>query len=202
MTTYSAISGASVAVGAIPSSATVTALRDNPIAIAEAASSAPIVAAGWHPTTKVTIGDGIDGIIYDWTVSGAVASVTTPDFADGWEYRLTCLDMQPSVNARLQVSAYFATDAVYRRIWYTPAYGAGQYGGCDIEFILPRVSSRGHIYKPQGHADTAGVGEAYIENNYDSTVQKILRAQVTFDAGNIDEGKIYLFRRRCYASSP
>jgi hypothetical protein len=49
MATWTSISNAAVAVGGIPSSTTVTALRDNPSAIAEAANGAPVVFAGWNP---------------------------------------------------------------------------------------------------------------------------------------------------------
>ena len=85
MTTWTTISNAAVAVGGIPSSTTVTALRDNPSAIAESASGAPVVSLGWHPYDKVTVGDGKTGLIYDSVVTGTVASVVTPDFEDGWE---------------------------------------------------------------------------------------------------------------------
>jgi hypothetical protein len=44
MTDFTTLSNPSVAVGGIPSGATVTALRDNPIAIAEGAAGAPSIA--------------------------------------------------------------------------------------------------------------------------------------------------------------
>ena len=52
MTTYTGLSAGAVGVGGIPSGSTVTALRDNPIAIADGASGAPrIVGASIHATT-------------------------------------------------------------------------------------------------------------------------------------------------------
>ena len=52
MTTWTDLSAGAVGVGGIPSGSTVTALRDNPIAIAEGASGAPrIVGASIHATT-------------------------------------------------------------------------------------------------------------------------------------------------------
>ena len=76
MTTWTTISNAAVAVGGIPSSTTVTALRDNPAAIAETSTGAPVVQAGWHPYDKVTVGDGKTGLIYDFAVNGLQANVT------------------------------------------------------------------------------------------------------------------------------
>jgi hypothetical protein len=204
MTTYSTISNAAVAVGAIPSSTTVTALRDNPIAIAEAASGAPVMVSGWHPVDKVTIGDGKDGKIYDFATNGVQANVTTANFEDGWEYRLVGLDLLHNSGspARVQVSAYFQTDAVYRRVFYGLGGGASDPTGFDVEFRMPRVASKGHLIKAGGYLTTNQIPETYVENFYDSTVQKILNARVTFELGSIAGGTIYLFRRRDYASSP
>lgn len=204
MTTYTAIPNASLAVGGIPSSTTVTLLRDNPIAVAESSTGAPVVAAGWHPVSKVTVGDGEAGLIYDFATNGVQASIITADFADGWEYRIIASDMQHNSGgvARLQINAYFQTDAVYRRVLYTPESSSITYTGCDIEFLMPRVSKRGHFFRASGYMNTTAFGEAYIENVYDATVQKILRAQVNFSAGSIAGGQIWLMRRREYASSP
>ena len=57
MTTWTTISNAAVAVGAIPSSSIVTALRDNPSAVAESSSGAPVMVSGWHPVDKISTGD-------------------------------------------------------------------------------------------------------------------------------------------------
>lgn len=208
MTTYSAISNASVAVGGIPSSATVTALRDNPIAIAESSSGAPVVAAGWHPVSKVTVGDGQAGLLYDFAVSGAQATVTTPDFEDGYEYRIVCADIQHNAGAsvRFQVNAYYQTDAAYQRVWYTVAGGSTARFGVDMEFLVPRVTKRGHFFRAIGFlrsgTTTTVIGEAYLENTYVTTAQKILRAQMSFESGSIAGGQIWLMRRREYISSP
>ena len=52
MTTWTTLSAGAVGVGGIPSGSTVTALRDNPVAIAEGSSGAPrIVGASIHATT-------------------------------------------------------------------------------------------------------------------------------------------------------
>lgn len=204
MTTYTAIPNASLAVGGIPSSTTVTLLRDNPIAVAESSTGAPVVAAGWHPVSKVTVGDGDAGLIYDFATNGVQASIITADFADGWEYRIVVSDLRHNSGgtARLQVNAYFQTDAVYRRVWFTAEGSSSDYFGVDVEFLMPRVSKRGHFFRATGYGNATSFGEAYIENVYDGTVQKLLRAQINFSAGSIAGGKIWLMRRREYVSSP
>ena len=62
-------------------------LRDNPLAIAEGAPGAPIIAAGWHPHNGTIIG-GSTGLIYDHAADGDVTTVETPVLAEGFEYLL------------------------------------------------------------------------------------------------------------------
>lgn len=65
-----------------------TAYRDNIRAFAEAATDAPVSASGWNPYNQVDIGDGADGLIYDHSVDGTVATIETPDFELGYDYQL------------------------------------------------------------------------------------------------------------------
>ena len=204
MTTWTSISNAAVAVGGIPSSTTVTALRDNPSAIAETASGAPVVFAGWHPYDKVTIGDGKTGLIYDSAVNGIVSSIITDDFVDGYEYRVVAHNMQQTGGGtiRLDLDAYFETDAAYRRLAYSPDAGSsGSQFGYDIQILLPRVEKRTHLTSGNAYVN-GSVGIGYDSTSYDATLQKLLRARIKFTSGSIDTGKVYLFRRREYASSP
>jgi len=87
MTDYTTLSNTAVGVGGLPSGATVTALRDNPLAIAEGTSGAPKVqgkafenvyigAVNGTGTTEsaVVLPDGVELIRLD--VSGIVASTS------------------------------------------------------------------------------------------------------------------------------
>jgi hypothetical protein len=204
MTTWTSISNAAVAVGGIPSSTTVTALRDNPSAIAEASSGAPVMVSGWHPHDKVSIGDGKTGLIYDHAVTGTVSSFVTPDFVDGYEYRVIAHLMQSDAAAsvRLNLEAFFETDAAYRRLAYTGDEFSGTTEfGYDVEIPMPRIATKTHLVQGEGYANN-NVGLGIDGASYDSTLQKVLRARVRFTAGNIIGGKIWMFRRREYASLP
>lgn len=204
MTTWTSISNAAVAVGGIPSSTTVTALRDNPSAIAEASSGAPVVFAGWHPHDKVTIGDGKTGLIYDFAVNGLAASVVTPDFVDGYEYRIIAHLMESDAGAtvRLNLEAFFETDAAYRRLAYTgDEFSSTTEFGYDVEILMPRIATKTHLVQGDGYANN-NIGLGIDGASYDSTLQKVLRARVRFTAGNIIGGKVWMFRRREYASLP
>jgi hypothetical protein len=205
MTTWTSISNAAVAVGGIPSSTTVTALRDNPSALAESASGAPVMVSGWHPHDKVTIGDGKTGLIYDSTVSGTVGSVITPDFVDGYEYRVVAVDLRHNnaTDTRLRMDAFKETTATYRLIRETSQGSSADEFGYHTEFHLPRIASYGHFAMTMSY--TSGSFSAGIDassNMYLSPAQKILRARLLFNSGSIVFGKVYFFRRREYASSP
>lgn len=64
------------------------ALRDNPLASFEGDPLAPVNQWEWHPFNKVTVGDANDGRIWGFTANGAVASIITPDFQDGYDYKI------------------------------------------------------------------------------------------------------------------
>jgi hypothetical protein len=180
-----------------------TALRDNPSAIAESASGAPVMVSGWHPVDKVTIGDGKTGLIYDHAVTGTVASVVTPDFVDGYEYRVVAHNLEHNApgDTRLSLDGYFETDAAYRRLFYSPLSSENAFYGLDCTILMPRIPKRTHIVNGVAYIDSAISGVADT-TAYDATLQKLLRARIYFSSGNITGGKIWFFRRREYASSP
>jgi hypothetical protein len=204
MSTWTIISNAAVAVGGIPSSSTVTALRDNPAAIAQAANGAPVVFSGWHPVDKVSVGDGNTGLIYDHAVNGTVANVVTPDFEDGYEYRLYCSNLSHNnvtSSRNFIIEAFRATAADYITV-YTSAttYGQNTNIQADVEFLMPRLSEiKGIVRATVGSLSS---NDANQHNVYPKNNNKILRARIAWSVGSIDAGTVYLFRRREYISSP
>jgi hypothetical protein len=205
MTTWTSISNAAVAVGGIPASTTVTALRDNPSALAEASTGAPVVFAGWHPVDKVSVGDGKTGLIYDSAVNGTQANVVTPDFVDGYEYRIVALDLEHNnlTETRLRIEAFKQTEALYRLIRETSQGLSGASFSYHAEFHMPRISSDVHFVMTMSSVGNTFSSQIDMASGmFDEPPQKILRARVSFNSGSITAGKIYFFRRREYASSP
>jgi hypothetical protein len=209
MTTWTSISNAAVAVGGIPASTTVTALRDNPSALAESASGAPVMVSGWHPHDKVTIGDGKTGLIYDFAVNGVQTSIVTPNFVDGYEYRIVAhgLSHNSVSNNGINISFYLETDARLDQVEQIGDNTSSALFGFDMEVLLPRIPKTNHIARISSYAGSDVSGTNTI-GTYDATVQKVLYASIrfrtsggSFGAG-IDAGKVWMFRRREYASSP
>ena len=202
MTTWTSISNAAVAVGSIPSSTTVTALRDNPSALAESASGAPVMVSGWHPHDKVSIGDGKTGLIYDFAVNGVQANITSPNFTDGYEYRIFGVEISHNnaSSTTLIVELYKETSATWVSIGSFPSSSASSEVYFNVDIIFPRISGSIH-FAPASWGSALSVsaiaGAAAL-----STIQKVLNVRVRFAAGSIDSGKIWMFRRREYASSP
>lgn len=196
MTAWTTISNALVAVGAIPRSTVITALRDNPLAIAEASSGAPINVSGWHPYDKVTVGDGKDGVIYDFAVSGALTDVETPNFVDGYEYRLFGV-----------ISGGLSSIELYREVaadWIASSTTTISVGWHDYEISMPRLAKTAHLmrgaYSRTGTNTGVSVAAKFPTASDGATGRKILKAR--FVGTGASGTKLWMFRRREYASSP
>jgi hypothetical protein len=207
MTTYTSISNGLVAVGAKPFATTIQALRDNPIAIAEADSTAPVNQGNWHPYNKVTNGDANTGSFY----SGAtVASIVTPDFVDGYDYMVTWtgLSHNAGTTEALQVEFYREVGAAYNP---AASLGAGSLGAASTtaegwieltdvrkvknRFLTPYSIISQSAATSLGNSSLAAQSLNYLQNVV-VTPQKILRVRFTPTAGSFDAGNMYLYRRR------
>lgn len=166
---------------------------NNCIAIAEGASGAPIVEGAWHPYDAVFVGDGNDGLIYDHGVDGAVGSVVTPDFEDGYEYRVVGVDLSLSGGLSFPVDIdldlYKSVDAAYQSAASKSINTSSAIFSLDVVIVTPMISSQEHFTSGQGWPDGSVV---------DSTVQEILRARLNPQGKSFDAGKIYMLRRRIY----
>ncbi|UXO94003.1 hypothetical protein Pan4_16 [Pseudanabaena phage Pan4] len=208
MPTYTALSNALVAVGAKPFATTVQALRDNPLAIAEGDSTAPIQTAGWHPYNKTMNNGSETGRIWSFAVDGAVAAVTTPDFVDGWEYALL-LDRVLSTGGTTQslnLNLFRQTSGAYAgAVAVGPSNSINNTQSVSgwVELLHLRKTLRLHTAFAQlfpDIADTVGVFSPTLGVTRHTTAQRILRAQITASGGSItgsgSVGSIFLYRRR------
>lgn len=182
------------------------ALRDNPLAVAEGAANAPYVATEWHPYDGALVGDGNTGEIWSLASDGIVASVETPDFEDGYEYRLRfeAVSSNSGITLELTVNLYRETSAAYAGVMnVSAAFAASAAVTGYAEIKRPRSETRLHFVT----ANTYDIGTNGVYAASDvlnpavrhTTAQKILRAQVAWVSGSIDAGVIYMDRRRVYA---
>jgi len=205
MTTYNAITDSQVDPDAPLTSQLGYQWRDNPIAMAEGSAGAPYVAAGWHPYDGVTVGDGADGVIYDFAVDGAVSSVTTPDFVDGFEYQIHYYGLTASSGTpTLQTVFYRETTAAFSGPWATITMSAATGVTGINELTAPMVSSR--IFRfmdispvefaTNGNPSTTAIFPGVLRH---TTAQKILRAKLApSTATTFSSGKIFMMKRSCY----
>lgn len=209
MTTWTTIVNAAVNVGGIPASSTVTAFRDNPIAIAEQSSGSPVLFSGWQAYDKVSNGDAARGLLWDFAVSGTRTSVETPNFEDGWEYRIVGINLSASSgNGACRVEIYGETSASFETFLNYGNMPAGDFSSFDAEFLLPRLVKNAHHARSNGGYYTTS-SSTWTENTvttvtkYFATAQKVLKVRALIGPApgtSLDAGKVYLFRRREYAS--
>jgi hypothetical protein len=167
---------------------------NNVIAAFEGAFSAPHSAAAWHPYNGATVGDGIDGLIYDHAVDGSVGTVETPFFEDGYEYRLLCDDVQASSNGAWVVDLYLETSASWSQSSSDGNITASVSLGGVINIYEPRRSTTTHStdggLSSTGSTDTLSAQGAAI-----ATAQKIRNARID-PSGLMSGGRIYMHRRK------
>jgi hypothetical protein len=204
MTAYVAITEAQTDPGAPGTSELWKQWRDNPLAIAEGSTDAPYNQAAWHPYDGVTVGDGNDGLIYDFAVTGSVASVITPDFEDGYEYQFW-MDRVSATNlgaSTLLIELYRTTDAAYGTALGIVSAGGGSENFSGLVTVFrPRLSFVGVVVQSNlvstssfgGFTGTSFTG-ACVRN-----AQKRDRARFSWTTGSFDLGKIFMYRRRVFS---
>jgi len=181
--------------------------RDNPIAIAEGSTGAPYAQSGWHPYDGVTIGDGADGVFYDFTVDGAVSSVETPNFVDGYEYQiyyngLTVSSGAPTLGLQFYrevVAAYSATHTV----GISGGLSTSTPVGGSLFLVSPRLTSRVFRFEDYGGVQfqTNDSPSSYFMGLLGlrhTVAQKILKAKLFPSSSTFSGGKIFMMKRRCY----
>ena len=137
----------------------------------------------------------------------AVKPYVTPDFVDGYEYRIIALDLRHNAagftERRLQMEAFKQTDAAYRLIRRSEQGANDRDFGFHAEFYFPRLESTAHFVMTMSYRDGSFSSGVDVDSDmYDTPAQKILRARISFTADSISAGKVWMFRRREYASSP
>ncbi|MFP1646125.1 hypothetical protein [Pontitalea aquivivens] len=157
------------------------ALRDNPIAIAEGASGAPTIKAGWYPFDMVTVGDGADGLLWSHAATGNVSAVTTPTFEAGWEYLLYAHNLNYAGGAGI-LELWLETSATWVSV------GGGVLGNnLQVHIYAPGIPTLLHnVSYLAGGSNPAGA----VNPTKQAHTRVRLRSSSTLAAG-----QIYLYKR-------
>lgn len=156
----------------------------------------PATVPGWQPYDDAT------GVIYDFSVDGALATIETPDFEDGYEYMLV-LDMLEAASGTPHIEIEF-----YRE--QASAYSAKailsitnqKYHCGEAAFWLPRVVKRAHhvwkaIYSAASISNASRSNDtAYTSSVIHTTATAILKARLSLNnAANFAGGTVTMLRR-------
>lgn len=203
MTTYTAIANTEIDADSPITTTLMQSMRDNPIAISEGSTDAPVVASGWHPYDMVTVGDGNDGAIYDSAVDGSVATVATPSFEDGYEYAIVFEALGATSTNTINVRIYLDVAAGYSA-WTTvsAAMNLGLVAGRPTGILyLPMSRMLKHVHELRWEVDLANQSTGSV-----SVAASVVTGardhagglQIRASGSNIAAGKIKLLRRREY----
>jgi len=191
---YSAITNAEIDQDSPITQTLMTKYRDNIILAAEGL---------WHPYDRTEPDGSADGVFYDFATDGAVASVETPDFDADYDYMLVWDGISTSSGtlARFGVEAYRDTDAAYDTITLLSAGSASASKLVYGRFTLhnPKGWATENLYARDLHtfqSDSSIVGSSDLEIALDGTIQTFSKLRFSWNAGDIDAGKIMLLRRK------
>lgn len=178
------------------------ALDANVDAVAEGATGAPLVAAGWHAYNRTIVSGTETGLFYDFAVNGATNIFVTPDFVDGYEYRVRFESFSGTALANFNLELFLETGGVYSAgligIGGAQLAAASLYSGL-VEFSSVRRTTV--VHPLTGFIVTHSVANAFnahtnVATSYlAASAQKITRARFSLAAGVSDAGRFYLDRR-------
>lgn len=152
----------------------------------------------WHPYDMASPNDGADGLLYYQATSGAVASIVTPDFEDGYEYRLAIFNLGHSSGSSqtFRVSLYAESSAAYQTaVAMTGSVASATRIHGFIDLPVVRALKSYQLIQNQMNGATV-----LTEISAMPSAQKVTKAKLDYSGGNIDNGTVYLFRRRSFYS--
>lgn len=183
-------------------SAKALAAFENPEAIAEGAIGAPVLSTGWHGYNSLNVGDGNTGRFYNGALQ---ATVETPNFEDGYEYRILGrgLDFDPSVGASIEIE--YLINGGWNTIYTTAQSGPGLID-FDLWLRSPRRTARRFLLDYSiafGATGTSwgpsnGIQENGVASIADNNEAVVTRARFSFPGRDANAGQAYLLRRREY----
>lgn len=154
--------------------------------------------AGWHPYDRTEEGGAEDGIIYNFAVDGTAIEIETPDFEDGYVYRLRFDSLGNSAvgTSNLTIELYQETTDAYLAAQVIAATGLGPAINGFVIIHDPRIAQT-HFFVERWVASTSTLIEGSLL--FIPTVkEKILKARLKATSRLFGSGSVYLERRRIY----
>jgi hypothetical protein len=191
VTNYTSLPNAAVQAGGRPRGSTITALRDNPIAIAEGDSTAPVNAACWHPYDMVFANDGAIGRFYNGTV---VASVTTPTMVAGYDYMFRGIGLSHN-DGTPRSFLVNGVDFVGTTLANTTTLNFG------FEIIAPAITDWPKRMWNSVYRTSIGgtnIGSPAETSTFGNNATGLTTFNFTWGAGSFDAGQLFMYRRRNY----
>ncbi len=152
----------------------------------------------WMPYDMAEPNDGVDGLIYDFAVDGAVASVETAAFEDGFEYRVVWDGIAPETTNPFLLYLYGEILVGYAdptEISGSVTSGSGVVTSGTLDITVPRNVRKTHFATGASSVSTLS---AVAAGGVFTVAQKVGRAKLGFVSGNIGAGTIHVYRRRVY----
>jgi len=197
MATYRDIASTETDPQAPITSALMKALDANVDATAEGATDSPVNQTGWHPYNMVNVGDGNTGRFYDFATDGALATITTPTFADGYDYLVRWVGASPAGGTPVfQIGGVSVSGNI--------GGGASVTGFLEILaptlLDLPKIG-RLHFRELSGSngiapQSTAAASQFNGDFVFAAMASALTSVSFNFTAQNHDGGQYYLYRRR------
>lgn len=183
-------------------SAKALAAFENPEAIAEGASGAPVQTAAWHSYDRTNVGDSGNGKYYEFSTDGAVATAETPNFENNYEYRILGVNLGVASNTTANP---WVVDGLVGGSWVNIATTATPTATVltshridfDCWICSPRRSRpfASTVFAGYWNAPGAGTFGGYRTTQF-TGASAITRVRVRFIGRDIGRGDIYLLRRR------
>ena len=172
-----------------------------PFRLAKGTDTEVLTLASGLPVWSTAPGPGswsLVSTVYDFGVDGVLASVETPTFVDGFEYRIDyeSVSHNDAGSPLMQLEYFKATDAAYDAQAKTggPAVASGSVLEGRLHLLDVRDSLAIHAFFGSLGVDSSGISGPWAAG-WTMTAQKIDKARISYASGSLDGGKIRLYRR-------
>lgn len=204
MSEYTTINDSDLEAGDPFTATQAQAFNNNVLAIIEqdptAVTAGKFVPGAWY----VEDGAGGSDPLYDFATDGGSATITTPDFEAGYDYRLVGWDFAPAGGAiSLTIEIYDDVAAAWSTLVSSGTVASTDYASFDMLAIHPMASRRNHHFLGFLGEDS-GSGTNVVSSQLDSlrhistSARTLGKMRIQSDAGgtNFASGTVYLFKRK------